>query len=416
MLVLESITQRLIVTALGAVLVFAAAGCGENESARPATPKPELGGDFSPTIAEVGDIQITRAYFDYRYENLPPHDKARYSGEGWEQRFLDKLIEEIVVSEAADREQYDMIREVEWRLDMARRSILAKAYYERNFQELLEVPEEELRDYYDRHPESFRTLGRAFASHIMSTSKEKIDAAYAELQSGVPFAAVAAKYSEDEVTRDDGGALGWFNPDGFVLGMGFNAEFTRVAFGLDPHTTSSPQRIGDRWHIIRLGAKAGEQPQPYEEARERIERKLRPVIGRERFENFVREQKQQLGVRGFGEFQGETRTADQLYQLAAETANVSARIDYYESLVNLYPDHERADDSLFMMGFLSSEELGEAATAMRALRRLQREYPESEFVEQADWLMQNLGSTSGAQGAAGPANAADAAESLRERQ
>lgn len=415
MLVPKNIARRLVLVALGSALTFGATGCGKNETAAPTDASP-LGGDFSAVIAEVGNITLTRAYFDYRYDNLGPKEKARYSGEGWEQRFLDKLVEEIVVTEVADGEQYDLIREVQWRLDMARRSILYKAYYDRNFQDDVEVPEQELRDYYEQNLESFRTPGRVLGHHVMTSTKERIDQAWEELQGGASFALIAAKYSEDPVTKDDAGTVGWFNPDGFVLGLGFSPEFTRIAFEMEPHSVREPVKIGKNWHIIRIGAKVEGELQSFEEARERIERQLRPVLAIERYEAFVREKKKEIGVRGFGEFRGETRSADQIYELAAENRNALARRDYYRTLADLYPEHERADDALFMIGFLSIEEVGETGPAVSALRRLQSDYPESEFVEQLEWLIRNSNVSTGLRGEASPTDAQDALNQLQGRQ
>ena len=53
----------------------------------------------------------------------------------------------------------------------------------------------------------------------------------------------------------------------------------------------------------------------------------------------------------------------------AVVADVRARIDYYSRVVELYPEHERADDALFMQGFLWSEEYANVPAAARAFRR-----------------------------------------------
>jgi tetratricopeptide (TPR) repeat protein len=401
--------------ALSVLLSALVAGCAK-DSSPPESRGSGPGGDFSPVIAEVGEVKLTRAYFDFRYENLPAVEKARYTGEGWEQRFFDKLVEEIVVSESAARENYDRQREVEWQLDASRRSILFEAYTNRNFRGDVEISEQEAREYYEANLEHFRSLGRAFGHVIVTSSEQRIREAWAELQDEVSFATVAAKYSEETTTANDGGTIGWFNRDGFVLGLGFNEEFTRLAFEMEPHSLREPVRIGDKWYIIKIGARVEDRPLEFEQARERINRLLAPVVARERYESFVRQQKRALGVKGFGEFQGESRSADQLYQLAAESRNTAARLDFYEKLVELYPDHERADDALFMMGFLNSEEFGDQGAAMHAFRRLHREYPESEFAEQAEWMMQNLGGFTGMRGDLAPTDASEAARRLREQQ
>lgn len=374
-------------TASGLALALAACGGGGEEA-----PDANATGDFSPVLAEVGDQPITRAYFDYYYENLSPMDKARYTGENWEQRFLDYLIEQELVAQAAEEERLDLVRENEWRLRIARQQTLHGAYKDKHFGQNIVVPEDEVTAYYEGSTDDFRTRGRMRADHIQCASKEKIDQAWKMLQKGTHWGEVVAEFSEDEATINDGGSLGWFNPDGYVIGMGFNPEFTEAAFALDAHTTAPPMKIGDNWHIIRTAAKVPGDVQPLEEVRDRIERRLRPGIAEEQFDKDLRRLRQEKGVRYFGEFANEERrSADALYKVAAQTRDPHAKLEYYGRVVDLYPEHELADESLFMKGFVHSEEFGDVGMAARCFRRLQREYPESEYAEQAAWMLEHLG-------------------------
>lgn len=348
--------------------------------------------DFSPVLAEVGGIPITRNYFDYRYENLSAMDKARYTGEGWEQRFLDTLVEEYLVVSAAEEEKLDLVRETAWRLQIAHNSVLYGAFHAKHFSENVVVPEEEIVAAYESSPELYRNSGRMTAQHIMCSTKDKIDAAWRELQGGEHWSRVCAKYTEDTATVEGSGSLGWFNPDGYVIGMGFNKEFTDFAFSLEEHTLAPPVQIGDAWHIVRTGAKYPGEVQPLDDVRERIARSIRPGIAKEQYETSLREMKADQGVRYFGEFaQEERRSAEALYKIAAETRDPHAKLDFYGRVVELYPEHELADESLFMQGFVYSEQFGDVPGASRCFRRLKRDYPESEYVADADWMLQNLG-------------------------
>jgi tetratricopeptide (TPR) repeat protein len=373
---------------VGIGLVISACGDSGSESKR------ENAGaqsDFSPVLAQVGDYEITRGYFDYCYENLSPMDKARFSGEGWEQRFLDYLVEQEVIAQAAEAENLDMVRENEWTLHITRQNILYTAFNAKHFGDNVVVPEEEIVDVYEADPEAYRNRGRMRAQHIQCSSKEKIDQAWAELQAGEHWSRVCPKYTEDENTIEQNGSLGWFNPDGYVIGMGFAPEFTEVAFSIEEHTTAPPVKIGDNWHIIRTGGKMPGEIQPLEAVRERIARALRPGLAREMFETRLRELKQEADVRYFGEFASiEQRSAEALYRLAAETRDPHAKVDYYGKVVEMYPDHELADEALFMQGFVYSEEFGDSGSAGRCFRRLARDYPESEFVDEAKWMLGNL--------------------------
>jgi outer membrane protein assembly factor BamD (BamD/ComL family) len=76
--------------------------------------------------------------------------------------------------------------------------------------------------------------------------------------------------------------------------------------------------------------------------------------------------------------------------VAAETGDTHAKLDYYGRVVELYPEHELADEALFMQGFVFSEEFGDGASAARCFRRLRTEYPDSEYIEDAEFMLKNL--------------------------
>ena len=386
-----SIVRSLNSLILVLAVCFSLAACGEPGSEGD-TSSSGSASDFSPVLAEVDGQALTRGYFDYRYENLAPMDKARYSGEGWEQRFLDYLIEEALIVQSAEEDNLPMVRETAWRLNMARQSVLYAAYHQKHFGESVVVAEDEIVAVYEADPEAFRSRGRMTAQHIQCSTKDKIDQAWAELQDGEHWSRVCPNYTEDSNTVEAAGSLGWFNPDGYVIGMGFNKEFTDAAFTIEEHTLAPPLQVGDNWHIIRTGAKVPGEVQPLEEVRERIARGLRPGIAREQYEFTLRQLKNERQVRYFGEFaEVDRRSADALYRVAAETRDPHAKIDFYGKVVDMYPDHELADESLFMQGFVYSEEFGDVASAAMCFRRLRRDYPDSEYLSDAEWMLKNLG-------------------------
>lgn len=384
---------RLVILGLLTALVGCGGGDGEpSRSGRTPVPPAGPGKDFSGVIARVGDLEITQDYFDYRYERLASNEKLRFSGEYWKPRFLKWLIEESLIYEAAEEEKYDQLPQVETQLDTARRSILFAAYYNRKFKEQLMPSEEEIQEYYDLHQDEFRSLGRVLGYHIQTSTQEAIDEAYAQLEAGTTFGRVAAKYSEDENSRTNDGMLGWFNRDGYVLGLGFQKEFTDRAFAMEEGTYSEPFKLGDNWHILKVGTKTEDTIQPLEEVRDRIIQKLKPLLAKDKYEQHLLDLEEKYGVRKFGEFQEtDVRTAEQLYRLAAESRNQHAKLYYYEILVKQYPRHERADDAQFMVGFINSEEFGDIPAASAAFRRLIREWPDSEYVDECEWMLENLG-------------------------
>ena len=240
------------VTILLLVACFVA-GCSSSEDAGSSRESASggPGGDFTPVIAEIGDVQITQGYFDYRYENLSPGEKARFSGEDWENRFLDALIDEMLLSIEAENENLHRERETEWKLDELRREVLFARYYQKHFQDQLEIPETELREHYESYTDKYTMLGRILVHHIQTSSEEAAQQAWEEIQDGANFTVMAGKYSEDELTRDKHGTLGWINPDGYVLGRGFDEEFTDYVFSLEADSVYPPKKIGDHWHVVK---------------------------------------------------------------------------------------------------------------------------------------------------------------------
>ena len=375
-------------------LLWGLSACGEKGGgSSSSTPGADRSGeDFTPVVARVGDVELTQRYFDFRYEMLPPQDKARFSGENWKSRFLDYLIEETLLYNQALQEKYDRYPDVEQQLDVAKRTILVSAYHNKKFKGQFAPTEEQITQHYEQNQQLYMKAGKVYGYHIRNADKSKVDAAYRELLDGKRFAEVAAKYSEDPATREKGGEVGWFNPDGYVLGMGYNKQFTDLAFSLPADGTSSPTKIGDDWHIVRIGPKDETSVQSLAEARETIERTLQPILAEEAFRGHIKDLRKTSRIERFGEYQElEIRTPEQLYQLASESRNPHAKLHYYQTLSDKYPEHQYADDALFMFGFINSEEFNQTMEASVAFRRLLDEYPESEFTEQAVWMLNNLG-------------------------
>lgn len=84
------------------------------------------------------------------------------------------------------------------------------------------------------------------AAHILVETEEKGKEVLEKLQAGADFAALAAEYSIDTGSKEDGGDLGWF-PRGVMV-----SEFEEAAFALNPGETSDLISTDYGYHIIRV--------------------------------------------------------------------------------------------------------------------------------------------------------------------
>jgi peptidyl-prolyl cis-trans isomerase D len=150
------------------------------------------------------------------------------------------------------------------------------------------LEEDELRQRYEAARQRYLTPEARRASHILvETTAERDDFAAhqlaeelrARIEAGEDFAELAAEYSDDFVSRDDGGDLGWIEPDDMV------EAFEDALYGLEePGDLSEPVETRFGWHVIRLDEIRPPEGMSFEEAREEI---LDEYIERQREDLYI---------------------------------------------------------------------------------------------------------------------------------
>ncbi|MBO0999190.1 peptidylprolyl isomerase [Bacillus sp. SD075] len=111
------------------------------------------------------------------------------------------------------------------------------------------VTEDEISTYFEDNKDTFAQAEQVEASHILVEDEKTAKKVAKEIAEGGDFAKLAAEYSTDSETADNGGSLGYFGKGDMV------DEFEDVAFDLDINKVSDPVKSDYGYHIIKVTGK-----------------------------------------------------------------------------------------------------------------------------------------------------------------
>lgn len=134
------------------------------------------------------------------------------------------------------------------------------------------VTADEVKAFYDKHPDLFGHPERVQLSGIRVGSKQAADKAMEALKAGTPFATVAAQQSDDASTRGKGGDLGYWAPNDPGLAQPVRDAIAKLNLG--EHTEPIELGSGEAkaYLIVRLAGRQEAMMQPFEQVRPQAER------------------------------------------------------------------------------------------------------------------------------------------------
>lgn len=152
-----------------------------------------------------------------------------------------------------------------WLTDQQKRFFLRQRFMqvlrEQGKLEKIQPTENEMRNYFEQQKESLTPDQRKTPASISfrqivvaprasaaarAVARAQADSIIRELRQGGDFATAARRFSQDPVSRDKGGDLGWFRRGQMI------AEFEREAFRMRPGVISEPVETSFGYHIIQV--------------------------------------------------------------------------------------------------------------------------------------------------------------------
>lgn len=241
-------------------------------------------------VAKVAGDNISKAQFEayLKHKHIPVTEEKRA------QAALDQYLEREALAKAIEDSQFLDNDLTAAELNEFRKQMLISRYFEKYLNQT--VSEDALRNYYAGSPDQFQSK-RVNIAHILLRVRPKMSEqevnvvktnayeAYSKLRANEDFAKLAKTYSEDRLSAEKNGELGWIKEEAI------DSEFSKIAFSLKEGEFSKPIRTPFGFHIIKQLQAPQIIKQPFEAVKGDIRYQLRAQAKQAEYEKLLKQVK-----------------------------------------------------------------------------------------------------------------------------
>jgi len=269
---------------LALALCVAVTGC--KQQAGSAVKKEDKSG---VVIAEVNGTTITDKEFYKEQENLPPYLKPMTETPEGRKEMLDTMVVRELIMQEAQKEGIDKSPAVAAKLEDLKKRVIVEAFLKKKVEDSANIPDTELKAFYDKNIDKFKTGEQIRASHILVKSEAEAKDLEKQLKAGGNFEELAKKHSIDGAAAK-GGDLGWFGKGSML------PDFEKVAFSLKEGAVSGivPTKFG--FHIIKVTGKRAAGTRSFEEMKDQIKAAMAPEKQQETFKKIKEDLKKNAKI------------------------------------------------------------------------------------------------------------------------
>lgn len=249
-----SYKSKILAVSIGSMLTLASCNAqdGGKSAAAPAA--------STAAVATVNGTPISQARFNFllqqsQQQGQPDSPEVR-------KNLREKMIIEEIVAQEALKKGMDKLADVTTQTDLARQTILIRAYLQ-DYIKNTPIGDDVLKAEYDKIKSQMGDK-EYHARHILVEKEAEAKDIIAKLKKGEKFEKLAEK-SKDPGSKAKGGDLGWAAPANFV--PEFSAAMTKLQKG--QYTTEAVKsQFG--WHIIKLEDSRVMQAPPFDEVKQNL--------------------------------------------------------------------------------------------------------------------------------------------------
>ncbi len=241
------------------------------------------GSKSGPVVAKVGNETITADDLKKRLDETSPFLRARYSTLERKKEFLENLIRNELLAQEAQRQGFDKSPAVKEQMKRAMIQELIRHQLDERLTGA-DIPEEELKKFYDAHLDDFVKPERARVFHVFLPAKDAREKAEARKKAAAllkdidarekkgevnAFQVVAMKESKDPLSAPMGGDLRFLSRD--ELAKAYNPELAAAAFDLkNPGDKSNPIETATGVEVVKLQVKTVALNRSFDESKDSI--------------------------------------------------------------------------------------------------------------------------------------------------
>lgn len=272
------------------------------EPAAEETLSPEDRARRSKVVARVGEETVTVGDVEDAINEQSPFVRVRYRDRDELQRFVRSMVRFELLARAAERAEVDQHAEVQRAVKQTRMQELIRRDFDQRFT-VESVPQEDIQEYYDAHPEEFSRPELRRAAHIRVGSREEAERllATAREADARAFRDLAREHSTDPATRLRGGDLRYFDEQGRPRNgrdPQVDEGLAQAAFQIEEVGGLAPQpiQLGEMWSIVKLTGRRPAEHRTVEQADPTIRLRLWRERRQQALEDFVARLRREAGV------------------------------------------------------------------------------------------------------------------------
>ncbi|MEZ4653270.1 MAG: peptidyl-prolyl cis-trans isomerase [Candidatus Eisenbacteria bacterium] len=347
-------------------------------------------------LARLGDRTIQVRDLLYKIKIQLP---AMMGAEGMtdlkqKRQVLQQTLNQYAWVYLAEKNGWDRDQEFQATLELSRKYILSNRATQKAVYDKLEIPEPEIRAYYDENQDQFIAPPHLSASVVLCDTQAQAQDIARRARAGEDFAALATRYSTHKISKDLGGRLGTIAPGVDVKGFP-DLALTDKVLELGEGEVSDPIQTTIGWAVFRAYDRVDTRVRDYAEVQEVIRQKLYEKTANTLFSEVLDKTKTEtngaIDEAAWIRYSATLLSEDQLMSLAGSLPDAQGKIGYYRALVENHPASTYAPQAQFMVGFTLADDLRDYDGARTELERMVKEYPDDELVASARWLLDHLG-------------------------